>query len=112
MYIPEGSLLAKWEQPPNVKYGSHEPYVLYVRENSSWWNVMSRYQHCSVGVVSHVHSEDMLYGHWTEYEFHNYHNEPDYFTRCVVNWEPEGVTIAEPSGHKLFIPKNSFIGGR
>ncbi|QJW96141.1 hypothetical protein FTUN_3697 [Frigoriglobus tundricola] len=62
-------------------------------------------------MVSHVHG-DSLYGHWTEYEFHNYHNEPDYFLRCVVTWAPDGVTLTEPTGHKLFIPKNAFIGGR
>jgi hypothetical protein len=61
--------------------------------------------------VSHVHTE-LGYGHWTEYEFHNYHNEPDYFTRCAVDWTADGVTLTEPTGHRLFVPKNAFIGGR
>jgi len=103
---------ARWEQPNTVDYQSNQPYILYVEDNSSWWNEANRCRHCRVGVVSHVHTEDMLYGHWTEYEFHNYHNEPDYFTRCTITWEVEGVTITEPTDHKLFIPKKAFIGGR
>ena len=74
--------------------------------------MFNRNRYCHVGVISHHQHEPLLYGHWTEYEFHNYSNDSDYFTRCVVTWEPEGVTITEPTGHKLFIPKKAFIGGR
>ena len=109
---PADAVCARWDQPNTVNYQSRDPYVLYLKENSSWWNVFNRHRHCRVGVVSHVQSEPLLYGHWTEYEFHNYGNEPDYFTRCTVSWEPEGVTITEPTRHKLFIPKKAFIGGR
>lgn len=108
---PTNITLAHWDQPNGVNYQSNDPYALYVEENSPWWNVFKRNRYCRVGVVSHVHTK-LLYGHWTEYEFHNYWNEPDYFTKCVVAWEADGVTVTEPTGHRLFIPKNSFIGGR
>ncbi len=107
---PANTARARWDQPNTVSYQSNDPYVLCVKENSSWWNEFNRCRHCRVEVTSH-HNVD-IYGHATEYEFHNYQNEPDYFTRCTVIWEPEGVTIAEPTGHKLFIPKKAFIGGR
>ena len=108
---PIGRTCARWEQPNNVKYESYDPYLVYVVDDSSWWNEPNRFRHCRIGVVSHVHG-DLLYGHWTEYEFHNHRNDPNYFARCTAVWEPEGVTIVEPTGHKLFIPKDAFIGGR
>lgn len=108
---PANITLARWDQPNGVNYQSRDPYTLYVKESSSWWNVFNRNRYSSVGVVSHVHTE-LHYGHWTEYEFHNYGNEPDHFERCVVTWDADGVTVTEPTGHRLFIPKNAFIGGR
>jgi hypothetical protein len=101
---------ARWEQPNTVKYESHDPYVLYVKDISPWWQVSERDRY-RVGVVAAVQG-DFLYGHWTEYGFHNYWDEPDYFTRCTVTWTAEGVTVTEPTGHHLFIPKNAFVGGR
>lgn len=85
--------------------------MLYIKDISPWWKVLDRNRHCRVGVVAALHG-DFLYGHWTEYEFHNYGNEPNYFARCAVAWTANGVTVTEPTGHTLFIPKNAFIGGR
>ncbi|AWM41324.1 hypothetical protein C1280_32890 [Gemmata obscuriglobus] len=111
LQIPIGHVRARWEQPSHLNFGSNDPYVVFVVDRSSWWNEPNRFRHCGIGVVSHVHG-DLLYGHWTEYEFHNPSSDPNYFTNCTTVWDPEGVTIIEPSGHKLFVPKNAFIGGR
>ena len=36
----------------------------------------------------------------------------EYLDVCKVQWSLEGVTLREPSGHTLLIPRDSFIGGR
>jgi hypothetical protein len=35
-----------------------------------------------------------------------------YAKRAVVTWSDAGVTFEEPSGHRLFIPKAAYAGGR
>ena len=107
-----GAVLVRWDQPPGVNYKSNDPYTVYVVDESSWWNVFHRKKWGSVRVVKKSLDEQNGYGHYTEYEFHNYHGEDDYFARCSTEWTPEGITISEPTGHTLFVPKKAFIGGR
>lgn len=108
---PVGTVVGHWDQPPHIKYGSFEPYTVYVIDESSWWNIANRKRFSRVGICSSVHGGPD-YGHYTDYTFHNYSSEDDYFTQCSAEWTPEGVAILEPTGHKLFIPKSAFIGGR
>jgi len=103
-------IVAEWKEPDTVKYPSGDPYVIYVMDRSSVWDESKRYRYCTIGIVPQKNKD--LSGAWTEYEFHNYNNDPTYFSRCIVSWEAEGITITEPTGHKLFIPKNAFIEGR
>ena len=112
LHIPVDTTCARWDQPAGVKYGSFEPYVVYVKDRSSWWNVFARRRYCRVGVMSHHQEEPLLYGHWVEYEFNTDRGEAAYFARCRVEWTPDGVRITEPTGHELFVPKKAFIGGR
>ncbi len=117
LQVPLDRTRARWEQPNNINYESHDPYMLLVVDRSSWWNESNRHRHCRIGVVSHVQltpdtQASSSYGHWIEYEFQNYTSDPNYLTRCTIVWESEGVTITEPTGHKLFVPKKAFIGGR
>ncbi|MBN9122033.1 MAG: hypothetical protein J0I06_23310 [Planctomycetes bacterium] len=108
---PVNAVCARRDQSNNVNYQSYDPYVLYVRDRSEWWNVFDRNRRCEIGVVAARHGE-FLYGHWVTYDFQNHTNEPDYFARCAVTWATDGVTVTEPTGHRLFIPKNAFVGGR
>lgn len=96
----------QWDQPAGIHYGSFDPYFVAVYEVSPVLAPWPRYE----VFVSKPTSPD--YGHLTEYGFHNAAWESDYFDRCTVDWTPDGITLTEPSGHRLFIPKKSFIGGR
>jgi len=93
-----------WDQPAAVNYKSFDPYAVMVFEVSPVLSPWVRYE---VWVVNNPH-----HGHMTEYGFHNAAEEPNYFNQCRTEWTPEGVTLIEPTGHKLFIPKDAFIGGR
>ena len=101
-----------WRQPNTVSYGSNEPYSVHIVDVSSFWDIAERHQNCSVRVIADLHGGPSGYGHYTVYRFHNYSSSEDYFDRCSIEWTPDGVAILEPTGHKLFIPKSSFIGGR
>jgi hypothetical protein len=95
-----------WVQPDEIDYGSFGPYSLTVWEVSPLLAPWPRYE------VWVTRRGDPYYGHATGYEFHNSTGDEDYFDRCVVDWTPDGVAITEPSGHRLFIPKSAFVGGR
>jgi hypothetical protein len=96
----------QWDQPANVNYQSYDPYSVVIYEVSPLLAAYPRYE------VFVVNSPSLSYGHVVEYGFHNAAHELDYFSRCIVDWSPDGITVTEPTGHKLFIPKKAFIGGR
>lgn len=57
------------------------------------------------------------YGHMIKYSFHPGYpdsdgNIPPFLSRATAQWTTEGVTLELPSGHRLFVPKAMFIGGR
>lgn len=100
--------------PAEVNYPDYKdfgPYTLHVVDRSLWWKFWERHQVCEIRIVRGGDDADG-YGHYTLYEFHNYHSASDYFARCTCDWEPHGVTLTEPTGHKLFIPAKAFTGGR
>lgn len=93
-----------WGQPTTINYQSYHPYAVRVFDVSP---VLWPYPQYEVLI-----GQTPDYGHVTEYGFHNYGHEANYFERCKTEWTPEGITLIEPTGHKLFIPKDAFINDR
>jgi hypothetical protein len=91
-----------------VDYGSFDPYTLTVYETSPLLSPWSRYE------VWVCKSADRTYGHATDYGLHisSGRTRVQHIEACTADWTPEGVTLTEPTGHRLFIPKSAFIGGR
>ncbi len=53
------------------------------------------------------------YGHHLDYSFNaEVLGIEAHLAQTRVHWSPEGVTLTEPSGHALFIPKSAFLQGR
>jgi len=53
------------------------------------------------------------YGHSVRYSFHpGYTNPETHIRSSKVEWSADGVTFIEGTGHRLFIPKAMFVGGR
>lgn len=57
------------------------------------------------------------YGHVTSFDLHPEMVDPvleaeAYAKRVTVTWSDAGVTLEEPSGHRLFLPRRAFAGGR
>lgn len=63
-------------------------------------------------------SHDPTYGHHLDFELHpalaGYFDDDlaAYARRAVVTWSDAGVSFDEPSGHRLFVPKAAYAGGR
>jgi hypothetical protein len=48
-----------------------------------------------------------------DYRFTNeLENVEVYIQRSTTEWTPEGVTFVEADGHRLFMPRAVFVGGR
>ena len=53
------------------------------------------------------------YGHRLDYRFNaEVVDIETHLAQTVVRWTPEGVSLTEPSGHALFIPKTAFLNAR
>ena len=53
------------------------------------------------------------YGHRLDYRFNaEVVDIETHLARTVVRWMPEGVSLTEPSGHALVIPKTAFLNAR
>ena len=111
---PSHRSVTHWDQPGAVSYDSHGPYAVYVLEGPAKWYplfVAKKRRYYTVLVThSEPFSED---GHRIDCDFQHGQNEPDdYIRSCTTEWTPDGVTLTQPTGHRLFIPKSAFIGGR
>ena len=104
-------VIKQWQQPAEVNYGSFDPYCLSVIEGSRDWGKgdFPRRHYLFVGRGTAAPS----YGHSCDYEFHASSEDVDaHVAQSSVEWTPQGVTLLEATGHRLFIPKKAFIGGR
>jgi len=53
------------------------------------------------------------YGHWVDYSPNPGGQDLQrYLEAAEVDWQPDGLTFRERSGHSVFVPAEQFIGGR
>ncbi len=86
-----------------VKYNSFDPYKLQIIKQSQ--PLSSDY------IVLISRKGDNSYGHVINYIDPTEQSEEN-IKRTRVIWNAEGIEITFPMGHKLYIPKERFIGGR
>lgn len=99
-------------QPDGLTYDDFGPYCLSVVEGGLNWEFLplSRVRHHFVFIGR---GTEVSYGHYTDYSpHHGVELMADYVRGLATDWAAEGVTLTEPSGHRLFIPAESFTGGR
>lgn len=109
---PSHRVLATWPVPAsaNVSYGG--VYLSVVEAEIDWSHfpfTSSRNYYIYTGRDSGTPT----YGHVVEFSFHEFPDSiENHVKKSTVTWTEEGVTFAPPSGHRLFIPKEMFLGGR
>jgi len=109
---PSLKVVKSWKQAEIVNYNSFGPYFINIVEDNIYLGnlpfTVSRNYFIYVGTESSV----VTHGHIKRYSFEYNQNISRYLDECRVHWTMEGVTFKEPGGHTLFIPRDSFTGGR
>lgn len=107
------TVVAQWKQPATITYDGAGPFYLSVVETDLDWR----------GFPIHVERNYIIYvgrdestpshGHMVKFSFHNgYEDLREFLSKATVIWSADGVALELPSGHRLFVPKDMFTGGR
>ena len=113
LHRPSLIVVAEWQQPANITYDNQGPYYLSVVETDINWRGFPIYVKRNHIIYAGRESGTPSHGHVIEYSFHAFpDNLKDFLKKATVDWTPDGVTLVLPSGHRLFVPKNMFMGGR
>ncbi len=109
MIRPSDRIIWQSCQPESVKYDAYS-YCLYVGEGSLDW---SRFPYTLNRKYYIVIGRTPIYGHVKDYSFTSELEDIDtYVKQSQVEWSAEGLTFIEKAGHRLFFPKEMFVGGR
>jgi hypothetical protein len=96
-----------------LDYKSFGPYSVYVLEGARDWSYPLALPMRYSVVVARSGLAPPDYGHILDYSFHPGGNDTEaHIRKSTAEWGPDGVSFVEDSGHRLFIPKKMFIGGR
>ena len=108
---PSLRVIHTWKQPDSIQYNDGATHYLSVVESDLDWrgfpiNVSRRY-FLYVGLESGTPT----YGHVIDFSFHPFPEDiQTYIRQSTVEWLSDGVTFQTVSGHRLFIPKQMFVG--
>ena len=109
-------VVAQWKQPGTVQYDGLGPYYLSVYESDYDWRGFPLNWQRRYSIYVGRDSGTPNYGHNLDFTF--YPMQADHFdvqtaiTNSKTEWQTEGVTFITTAGHRVFIPKAMFIGGR
>ncbi|MBA7610011.1 hypothetical protein ES703_17214 [subsurface metagenome] len=108
--LPSHRVIHQWHQSADINYNNFDPYTLAVVEGARDWATLGwpRRHYIFVGRSNDVPDS----GHYLAYTFHPDNGNKEHIKKSLVEWDEDGVTFIEATGHKLFIPKKMFIGGR
>jgi len=109
---PSLQVVKAWQQPATIVNEETTYYLSVVKSDRDWrgfpFNMPRRY-----GIYVGRERDQPTYGHWLDFSFYPFPDSTiDHIRKSIVEWTPSGVTFAPPSGHRLFIPRTMFSGGR
>jgi hypothetical protein len=124
-------VIAQWTQPQAVAYHSHDPYTLYVVEVGAIRSLFSNSPTHEIRIIKAREGDASGYGHYFAVSLPdngaltahgpavNGTDLPPSDGASVgsarsarVEWSADGVSLETPSRHRIFIPKETFTGGR
>lgn len=99
----KNSVIMESCQGDYVKYNSYDPYCLsIIKQNQP---LSSNY------IIMISRKGDKDYGHVINYIDPDPVSEEE-IQKTRVIWSNDGIEVTFPAGHKLYIPKERFTGGR
>lgn len=108
---PSQRVIQTWTQPGQIQYDGATYYLSVIESDLDWrgfpYHVSRRY-YIYVG----RESGSPTYGHVVDFSFYPTEDIQTYIRKSTVEWSSGGVTFQTVSGHRLFIPKQMFVGGR
>lgn len=108
---PSHHVLRTWQSPTSVPYGPN--ICLSVLEGARNLDGFPLHIGRRYSIYAGRECGSPTYGHVIEYSFNAELTDiSEHLNRTAILWQAEGVTLREPTGHTLFIPKASFLGGR
>lgn len=111
-HMRSNKVVAQWKQPDDIQYDGYSPYYVSVVERDLEWNPFTGFQR-NYAIYAGKNSEVISYGHYIDFTFWpGYEDTVSFIKKTNVDWKPEGITMTMASGHQLFIPQDSFTGGR
>jgi hypothetical protein len=110
---PADKVIQTWKQTDNVKYDNFGPYYLSVVESEWDWRGFPIHVGQNYFIYVGKESGKPTYGHVLDFSFYPSGEQMEtHIKKSSVEWTNEGVTLITESGHKVFVPKAMFIGGR
>ena len=106
-----GRVVAAWKQPSSIDYASFGPYTLFVVETGVVRALLSRRTAHELRI--NRGGEPDGYGHYVpiSLDFDGDASDEE-IKAALVTWSTDGLSFEMPTGHRLFVPKGSFTGGR
>ncbi|HVU36992.1 MAG TPA: hypothetical protein VHC95_01520 [Opitutales bacterium] len=110
--LSSNQVVAIWTQPETVHYDGFDPYYLLVIEHGRKFEDFGFRKIYAIYVGRD--KDDPSYGHFIDFTFYpgGAVDIETFIRDSKVEWTNDGVTFSPQSGHRLFIPKAMFIGGR
>ena len=106
-----GGHVKSWAQPSGVKYDENDPYRADLCEGARIWRPFDhRKQEHRLWVGPNGNPPCEGYGHKVLWRFAD--DGKNYLAKVDLTWTAEGVEMFEPDGHRVFVPRKAFIGGR
>jgi len=112
LYWPSGKIVAQWQQPAEIEYDGRGPYNVTIVEKDRNWYLFMLSTDWNYDIYVGRESPPS-YGHWIKYPFAEDEDKISAkLSQATVEWTDDGVTLELATGHRIFVPKKSFIGGR
>ena len=106
--FPTNRVIASWKQlPPSDQQQTQYEMQLIEEDRRIFYGPFER------AMELHVHrAGNPGYGHSVPIRLFGKANDQECSDSCFVNWTESGIEFTQSSGHRLFIPKSAYIGGR
>jgi len=110
---PSLEVIHQWKQPAQITYDGLGPYYMSVVESDLDWSGFPLHVERNYFIYVGRDPGKPSYGHWVKFSFHTFPDDlKTFLSKADAQWTDQGVELILPSGHRLFIPKDMFTGGR